>query len=35
MDWVQPWMITMVLMCAAAFFLGYIAAWILDEWRDQ
>jgi F0F1-type ATP synthase assembly protein I len=29
-DWVQPWMLTMALVCAAAFLLGYIFGWFLD-----
>ena len=35
-DWVQPWMGTMVLTCMAAFLLGYIVAWIKDEyWNNR
>lgn len=31
----EPWMVTMLLMCAAAALLGYIAAWALDEYRNN
>lgn len=30
-DFIQPWMATMLLVCAASFLIGYIAAWILDN----
>jgi hypothetical protein len=28
----EPWQITMLLVCAASCLLGYMAAWISDEW---
>jgi hypothetical protein len=31
----EPWMITMLLVCAAAALLGYITAFLLDEWRNR
>jgi hypothetical protein len=33
-DWVQPWMGTMILTCAAACLLGYIVAFLLDEFKN-
>jgi len=31
----QTWHIYMVLVCAAAFGLGYIAAWAMDQYRNN
>lgn len=31
----DPWMITMLLVCVASALLGYIVAWLLDEYRNS
>ena len=31
----QSWMATMVACCLAAFILGYVVAWTLDQWKDR
>ena len=32
---VEPWMLTMALSCFAAFLIGYIVAWFLDELKNK
>jgi len=31
----QTWHIYMVLVCAAAFGVGYITAWVIDQYHDR
>lgn len=31
----QTWMWYMIMCCIAAFGVGYIAAWAIDEWKHR